>query len=69
VVGWPHPEYGEAVTAFVTLKQGKTASEESLILYCKDHLARYRVPKKINIVSELPKSPQGKILRRELRKK
>lgn len=69
VVGWPHPEYGEAVTAFLTLKQGKTAEEETLIRYCKERLARYKVPKKINIVNELPKSPQGKILRRELRKK
>ena len=69
VVGLPHPEYGEAVTAFVTLKPGKNVSEESLILYCKEHLARYRVPKKVNIVSGLPKSPQGKILRRELRTK
>ena len=69
VVGLPHPEYGEAVTAFVTLKSGKNTSEESLILYCKEHLARYRVPKKVNILSSLPKSPQGKILRRELRTK
>jgi long-chain acyl-CoA synthetase len=69
VVGWPHPEYGEAVTAFVTLKEGKATDEESLIRFCKERLARYKVPKKVNIVSELPKSPQGKILRRELKKK
>jgi len=69
VVGWPHPEFGEAVTAFVTLKEGKVVEEEELIRFCKDRLARYKVPKKINFVKELPKSPQGKILRRELRKK
>jgi len=69
VVGWPHPEYGEAVTAFVTLKQGQTAEEEPIIRFCKERLARYKVPKKVHIVNELPKSPQGKILRRELRKK
>jgi len=69
VVGWPHPEYGEAVTVFLTLKQDKTADEETLIRFCKERLARYKVPKKVHIVNELPKSPQGKILRRELRKK
>jgi long-chain acyl-CoA synthetase len=69
VVGWPHPEYGEAVTAFITLKPGKTIDEEGLIRFCKERLARYKVPKKVHVVSELPKSPQGKILRRELKKK
>lgn len=69
VVGWPHPEYGEAVTAFVALKQGKVADEEEIIFFCKERLARYKAPKKIHFVKELPKSPQGKILRRELKKK
>lgn len=68
VVGRPHPEYGEAVTAFVTLKKGKVIDEESLIRFCKERLARYKVPKKVHIVKELPKSPQGKILRRELKR-
>jgi acyl-coenzyme A synthetase/AMP-(fatty) acid ligase len=69
VVGWPHPEFGEAVTAFVTLKEGKVADEEEMIRFCKERLARYKVPKKVHFIKELPKSPQGKILRRELKKK
>ncbi len=68
VVGLPHQEYGEAVTAFVTLKPGMTADERTLILFCKERMARYKVPKAIHFVSDLPKTPQGKILRRELRK-
>jgi long-chain acyl-CoA synthetase len=68
VVGLPHPEYGEAVTAFVTLKEGKTVDEKVLILFCKDRLARYKVPKTICFIAELPKTPQGKILRRKLKK-
>jgi long-chain acyl-CoA synthetase len=40
-----------------------------MIRFCKERLARYKVPKKIQFVKELPKSPQGKILRRELKKK
>jgi long-chain acyl-CoA synthetase len=68
VVGMPHPEFGEAVTAFVTLKPGLAADESELILFCKERLARYKVPKTIHFVADLPKTPQGKILRRELRK-
>ncbi len=68
VVGLPHPEYGEAVTAFVTLKEGRTIDDAALIAFCKSRLARYKVPKKVRFVAELPKTPQGKILRRELKK-
>jgi long-chain acyl-CoA synthetase len=68
VVGFPDPEYGEAVTAFVTLKPGATVDEQTLIAFCKEQIARYKAPKKIHFVADLPKTPQGKILRRELRK-
>ena len=51
VVGLPHPEYGEAVTAFVTLKEGKTADEAALISFCKSRLARYKVPKAVRFVT------------------
>ncbi len=68
VVGVPHEEYGEAVTAFVTLKPGMTVDERTLIAFCKERMARYKVPKSIRFVDDLPKTPQGKILRRELRK-
>jgi len=68
VVGLPHPEYGEAVTAFVTLKPGMKADERELIAFCKERIANYKVPKTIRFVADLPKSPQGKILRRALRK-
>jgi long-chain acyl-CoA synthetase len=68
VVGMPHEEYGEAVTAFVTLKPGMNTDEGTLISFCKEKMAGYKVPKKIHFVADLPKTPQGKILRRELRK-
>jgi acyl-CoA synthetase (AMP-forming)/AMP-acid ligase II len=64
----PHPEYGEAVTAYVTLKPGMTADESTLIAFCKERMARYKAPKAIHFVADLPNAPQGKILRRELRK-
>ena len=68
VVGLPDREYGEAVTAFVTMKPNMTVSESELIAFCKERVARYKVPKAIRFVADLPKTPQGKILRRELRK-
>jgi len=68
VVGLSHPEYGEAVTAFVTLKEGMTADDAALISFCKSRLARYKVPKAVHFVAELPKTPTGKILRRELKR-
>lgn len=68
VVGLPHQEYGEAVTAFVTLKPDTTVEERELIAFCKERMAGYKVPKSIRFVADLPKTPQGKILRRELRK-
>jgi long-chain acyl-CoA synthetase len=67
VVGTPHSEYGEAVTAFVKIKQGHACSEEDLIGFCKARIASYKAPKKIMFVEELPKSPAGKILKREIR--
>jgi long-chain acyl-CoA synthetase len=68
VVGLPNHEYGEAVTAFVTVKPNMMVDERELIAFCKERIARYKVPKAIRFVSDLPKTPQGKILRRELRK-
>jgi long-chain acyl-CoA synthetase len=68
VVGLPDREFGEAVTAFVTLKPGMTVDAPALIAFCKEQMARYKVPKAIHFCSDLPKTPQGKILRRELRK-
>jgi long-chain acyl-CoA synthetase len=68
VVGMPHAEYGEAVTAFVTMKPGKNVDEKTLLAFCRERMASYKVPKSIRFVTDLPKTPQGKILRRELRK-
>jgi long-chain acyl-CoA synthetase len=66
VVGVPHPHTGEAVKAFVVLRDGASVSEDSLIDWCLDHLARYKCPGKILFVDELPRNVSGKLLRREL---
>ncbi|WP_077620936.1 long-chain-fatty-acid--CoA ligase [Bacillus sinesaloumensis] len=67
VIGIPDEYRGETVKAFVVLKQGKTASDEEIISFCKQHLAVYKVPKMLEFRQELPKTNVGKILRRVLR--
>ena len=66
VVGVPHPHTGEAVKAFVVLRAGARAQEDSLISWCLDNLARYKCPSKIIFVDELPRNVSGKLLRRSL---
>ena len=66
VVGVPHPHHGEAVKAFVVLRPGSAAHEDTLITWCGEHLARYKCPSKITFVDELPRNISGKLLRREL---
>jgi long-chain acyl-CoA synthetase len=71
VVGVPDPYRGETVIAYVSLKsgfEGKITSQE-LIDFCKQRLANYKYPRQIEILQELPKTPSGKFLRRELRNK
>lgn len=63
----PDSKWGEAVHAAVVLRAGHQASTEELETFAKSHLARFKVPKVIHIMSELPKTPVGKILRRILR--
>ncbi len=67
VIGIPDEEWGEKVTALIVLKEGQKATEEEIIDYCKKHLATYKKPKSVIFVPSLPKTPTGKILKRELR--
>jgi long-chain acyl-CoA synthetase len=67
VVGMPDPLKGEAARAVVVLHPGADLTAEAVIAYCREHLAAYKVPRHIELVSELPKSATGKILKRVLR--
>jgi long-chain acyl-CoA synthetase len=67
VVGMKDPLMGEDVVAFVVLRDGPRPSGEELGRFCESRLARYKCPKLIRVVDSLPKSPIGKILRKELR--
>ena len=66
VVAIPDADLGEEIAAFVSLKRLETLSSEELLSYCKEHLARYKYPRRIHILSELPKGPTGKILKSAL---
>lgn len=66
VVAVPDADLGEEVAAFVSLKRLETCTAEELLGYCKEHLARYKYPRQIQILPELPKGPTGKILKSAL---
>lgn len=67
VVGVPDQLKGEIVKAFVVLREGASATSESVVDYCREHLANFKVPREVEFITALPKLPNGKILRRALR--
>jgi long-chain acyl-CoA synthetase len=67
VIGVPDEYRGETVKAFVSLKPSAQATEDELIAFCKERMAAYKYPRQVEFLDEIPKTPTGKILRRELR--
>ncbi len=67
VVGRPDERWGEVPIAFVALRQGSSVTTDELLRHCGAQLARFKIPKDITIVDELPRNPSGKVLKRELR--
>ncbi|HPX19363.1 MAG: long-chain fatty acid--CoA ligase [Pseudomonadota bacterium] len=66
-IGVPDSYRGEAPKSYVVLKDGGTLSAEEIVEFCKKRLAPYKVPRQIEFIDELPKTPVGKILRREVK--
>lgn len=67
VVGVSDPYRGETVKAYVSAKKGQTIDTDELLAFCKKRMAAYKRPRVVELMEELPKTPTGKILRRELR--
>ena len=67
VVGVPDEYRGETVKAFVSLRSGMSATEDELVAFCKERMAAYKYPRRIEFLDEIPKTVTGKLLRRELR--
>ena len=65
-VGFADPHYGQEIMACVVLRDGMTCSEDELRAFCIEHLGRYKTPKRLRFVSELPRGPSGKVQRLKL---
>ncbi|WAC91223.1 long-chain-fatty-acid--CoA ligase FadD2 [Mycobacterium sp. Aquia_213] len=66
-IGVEDKEWGHRLRAFVVKKEGAEVDEDTIKGYVRDHLARYKVPREVIFLEELPRNPTGKILKRELR--
>jgi long-chain acyl-CoA synthetase len=67
VVGVPDEYRGETVWAYVSLRAGAPTTPDELIAFCREQMAAYKYPRRVEVLPELPKTPTGKLLRRELR--
>jgi fatty-acyl-CoA synthase len=68
VVGVPHDTWGEAVKAIVVLREGESLTEEAVIAHCKGKLGGMKSPKSVEFWKEIPKTPEGKIDRKTIRR-
>ena len=67
VIGVPHPKWMEAVIAVVVPKTGEEIKEQEIMDLCSKHLARFKTPKQVFVANYLPKTPTGKILKKDMR--
>lgn len=66
-VGVPHPRLGEVAMSFIVLMPGETLTEDEVIVYCRERLAAYKVPKKVEFLKEIPKTNVNKPDKNSLR--
>ena len=69
VIGVPHRDFGEAVTAVVVRQPGAHLQEAAIIAELKGRIASFKVPKRVHVVDELPRNAMGKVQKNELRKR
>jgi len=68
VIGIPQEDFGEQVMAFCEVGPDVKPDEKEILEFCKDKLAKYKLPRKFEFMAELPRNPMGKVLKIELRK-
>jgi fatty-acyl-CoA synthase len=66
VIGVDDEKFGQRLKAFVVLRDGHELSEDEVKAYVRDNLARYKSPREVVFLDELPRNPTGKVLKREL---
>jgi long-chain acyl-CoA synthetase len=69
VIGVPHPHWGESVKALIVTRPGARTAPDELIAFARARLAGYKLPRSVDFVTELPRTPSGKVLKRELRRR
>jgi long-chain acyl-CoA synthetase len=69
VIGVPDERWGETVKALVVLRPGAVASADELTAFARERLAGYKLPRSVDFVTDLPRTPSGKVLKRELRER
>ncbi|MEE3328185.1 MAG: acyl-CoA synthetase, partial [Myxococcota bacterium] len=69
VIGIPHEKWGETPKALIVLRENMETDEESLILFCRERLAHFKCPTRIEFVPELPRTATGKLQKFKLREK
>jgi len=67
VVGLPHDDFGEAVTAVIVLRAGAVLTEEAIVTKLKSAIAAYKVPRRVHFMKELPRNAMGKVEKKRLR--
>jgi malonyl-CoA/methylmalonyl-CoA synthetase len=67
VIGIPHPDFGEAVMAVVVPKAGAKLDAQAMIATLKTQIANFKIPKRLEIVSDLPRNAMGKVQKNILR--
>jgi fatty-acyl-CoA synthase len=69
VIGVPHPKWLEVPKAYVVVRPGETLTAQEIETHCQEKLAKFKVPKEIEFIDQLPRNPSGKVLKRELRRR
>jgi acyl-CoA synthetase (AMP-forming)/AMP-acid ligase II len=67
VIGIPSEQWGEAIMAFLVLRDGESVTSDEMIEFCRERLAGFKIPRKIEVLKEIPRNTSGKVLKKDLR--